>query len=166
MHPACLRRRWRKRIRQAPAVFVGEVTAATGDGRVASVEVAEVWAGEVEAQVEVRGGSGDAGAISSVDRSYERNEIYLFVPYKGSGSVFHDNSCTATTVFNSRLERFRPDDASVTLPTPSATENHGGVAESGDARGIEFPWAPTAAAVLVLAGFVLLAMRRRSVSTK
>lgn len=109
----------RRALRDARIAFVGTVTATTNEGRWATVEVTEVWKGDVDARVEVRGGPkdppGPMSVISSVDRHYRDGRTYLFLPYAGHGDTFRDNVCTATTRYADRLERFRPAGASLLL---------------------------------------------------
>jgi hypothetical protein len=83
----------RKAIKEAPSVVGATVVDVTTGKRWATVEVEEVWKGpELPSQVEIRAGPkdppGPVSAASSVDRTFDREERYLFVPYKGSGSVF------------------------------------------------------------------------------
>ncbi|MDQ3913954.1 MAG: hypothetical protein M3323_01295 [Actinomycetota bacterium] len=141
----------RQALRDAPAAFVGAVVATTNDGRWATVEVSEVWKGDVDARVEVRGGQADPpgpiNVASSVDRHYREGKTYLFVPHAGSGSTFKDNSCTSTTAYRAALARFRPTGAI----DPPAADNDGGDG---------FPyWIVGAAAAA--AGIVLVARRVR-----
>lgn len=109
-------------IDEARAAFVGTVTATTNQGRWATVEVTDVWTGEVGSTAEVRGGPKDPGGrvpvITSVDRTYKVGKTYLFVPYDSRGSVYLDNGCTATRAFHARLEKFNPQLASGDDPEP------------------------------------------------
>lgn len=101
----------------ASVVFTGTVVAVEAGGRVATVMVDEVWkGGPLEGEVEVHGGPRDA--VTSVDRTFERGDKYLFVPVNGSGP-FQDNICTATREYFPDLEGSRPLDASA-LPSPPA----------------------------------------------
>ena len=142
-------------IDEAPAAFVGTVTATSNAGRWAAVEVTEVWAGDVAEVVEVRGGTADppgpVGASSSVDRIYREGATYLFLPFGGTGDVFRDNACSSTIRFRPGLERFRPGDAA---PRGAASDGPG----EGDGS---FPlWWVAAAAAGAVAGVV--AWRRRA----
>lgn len=79
----------------AEVVFVGEVIELANRGRTAIVEVVQVWKGpELPATVVVRGGPGDPGVFSSVDRTFER-DTYVFFPVS-SAPPFEDNACTLT----------------------------------------------------------------------
>lgn len=113
----------RKAIREAPAVFVGTVVHTENMGRWVIVDVSEVWKGDVEPELEVRAGPkdppGPMGVASSVDRHYRDGETYLFLPYRGDGKVFGDNSCTRTTLYRPQLDRFKP--AGAFEPTGSPT---------------------------------------------
>ena len=144
-------------IEDAAAVFVGTVRDVTNSGRWATVEVSEVWKGDVEAVVEVRGGQedppGPSNVVSSVDRSFDGGRKYLFVPHAGTGSTFEDTSCSRTTVYREDLERFRP---------AGASRPDGGEAPTDRDDGWTVPWWAVAAAAgvaaIVAAG--LLARRR------
>lgn len=109
-------------IAAARAVFVGTVDGLTNSDRWADVAVTEVWKGDVEPRVEVRAGPkdppGPGGVATSVDRTYKEGKTYLFIPYKGSGALFRDNACTATTEYRPTLDRFRPASATID-PLPS-----------------------------------------------
>lgn len=113
----------RAAIREAHAVFVGTVVDTANMRRWVIVDVSEVWKGDVEPEVEVRAGHkdppGPAGVVSSVDRHYRDGETYLFLPYRGDGKVFSDNSCSSTTRYRPQLDRFKP--AAALEPTASPT---------------------------------------------
>lgn len=99
-------------VRQSRYVFVGTVTSTAAGGRFAVVQVDDVWKGSgIEKQVEVRGGPGKAGVITSVDRSFRAGKRYLFFPDRGKGDHFTDNACTNTRPYRPSLDRFRPEDA-------------------------------------------------------
>jgi hypothetical protein len=105
----------RKAIKQAPSVFVATVVDVTNGKRWATVDVEEVWKGpELASEVDIRAGPkdppGPVSAASSVDRTFDRGARYLFIPYKGYGSVFYDNACTRTA-------RFGPAHGQVKVPT-------------------------------------------------
>ena len=113
-------------IEASRATFVGTVSAVENYRRWATVDVLEVWNGEVESEVVVKGGPKDPvggdHVVTTVDRSYRVGKTYLFVVYAGNGSVFRDNICSLTTAFGPQVARFRP--ASATLspdPTPTPT---------------------------------------------
>ena len=108
-------------IEDAPAAFVGTVVNLENLRRWATVEVADVWKGQVEPLVEVRGGPADpkggGTVVTSVDRHLRLRVTYLFVPHRGEGGIFRDNACSATTRYDEELLRFRP--ASAPEPTSS-----------------------------------------------
>ncbi len=142
-------------IDEAPAAFVGTVTATSNARRWATVEVIEVWAGDVAGVVEIRGGTADppgpVGASSSVDRTYREGATYLFLPFGGNGDVFRDNACSSTTRFRAGLERFRPGDEAPPGPSEAAPREGDG----------SFPlWWVAAAAAAAVGGVV--AWRRRA----
>jgi hypothetical protein len=96
-------------------VFTGTVVAVSNQ-RIATVLVDEVWkGGPLPARVEVRGGPGDPGSITSVDRSFQQGDKYLFVPIN-SAPPFEDNACTATREYSPELESSRPLDSSAAGP--------------------------------------------------
>ena len=102
-------------LRTAPVAFVGTVVAT--EGLAARFAVAEVWAGEVGPEVEVRGLSDDGGVDSGFgagftedDRHWTDGATYLVVPWV-EGSVLRDSICTATTEWSDELAGLRPTDA-------------------------------------------------------
>jgi hypothetical protein len=105
-------------LRTAPVAFVGTVVAV--DGPAARFAVAEVWAGEVGAEVEVRGLSersigrsvdGPQG-FTEDDRHWTAGATYLVVPWV-EGSVLRDSICTATTEWSDDLTALQPADARI-----------------------------------------------------
>ena len=110
-------------ISEAPAAFVGTVVDLENLRRWATVEVADVWKGEVDPLVEVRGGPADpeggGTVVTSVDRHMRLGTTYLFVPHRGEGAIFRDNACSATTRYDAELLRFRPGGAEEQSPSPS-----------------------------------------------
>ncbi len=144
-------------IDEAPAVFVGTVTALDFQERVATVEVDEVWKGDVAAVVTVNGGSplshlraaGEEGQDlwTSVDRTYVSGDRYLFVPWSVEEGAFMDSQCSNTQVYGPDVEAFRPADARIVEP-PSGGGNAG-------------VWIGLGAAVVLAVGGVLLVAIRR-----
>lgn len=104
-----------EQVAEAPIAFVGRVVDVRHD-TTARFEVAEVWQGDVPAQVTVLGGPDEAGVATSVDRSWEVGTSYLVVPYVEGGEL-HDNSCTPTRPWSDDLADVRPAD--VRAPTPA-----------------------------------------------
>ncbi len=107
-------------MEQAPVVFVGTVTKVEHDGRLATFTVGEVWKGDVEARVLVSGGPTPSdldglgfgeSVVTSVDRNFEEGATYLVVPFGTEKGVYMDNSCSATQVYDSNLDEFRPANA-------------------------------------------------------
>jgi hypothetical protein len=145
----------RRAVREARTAFVGTVTETTNSGRWATVEVAEVWKGDAEPLVEVRGGPkdppGPMNVASSTDRHFREGKTYLFLPQAVSERVFRDDICTATTGYREGLERFRPSEILL-------DDVRTGVADDGG-----FPvWAAGALAGAALAGFLLIRRLRGS----
>ncbi len=142
-------------IANAAAVFVGEVQSVGNHDRTAFVQVTEVWKGDVEPEVTVRGGPNNPNEITSVDRMFAADSTYLFVVHSGDGAIFDDNSCSHTQVMNESLGKLRPDDARI-LPPPDDP------AETGDSG---IPGAivvgSTVAAAAAVAGAIWQYRRRR-----
>ena len=109
----------------APVAFVGTVTAV--DGPSARFAVAEVWAGSVGADVEVRGlgdGGPDTGfgaGFSEDDRHWVDGATYLVVPMI-DGAILRDHLCTATTEWGPDLEQLRPADARILAGEPEPAQ--------------------------------------------
>lgn len=150
----------RRAIQDAPSVFVGEVVGVTNASRWATVDVEEVWKGpDLPSEVEVRAGPvdppGPFGSASSVDRTFAPGVTYLFVPYRGKGSVFYDNACTRTTRFRPDLKRF----AAATFGGGSREPDREGpaTATSSETRA----WVPVAGGVAALLAAAWLLARRR-----
>lgn len=113
----------KKRLTTYSTVFVGTVTDTAGGGRLATVKVEAVWRGEVPPTATVAGGETGPGVASSVDRSYEEGNRYLFTPYDFRAGRYNDNICTDTQRWTRKIERLRPSGA-----TPV---DAGGVGEEG-----------------------------------
>ena len=112
----------RERLQASEIVFVGRVVATEAGGSVANVAVESVWRGDVDGNVVVSGGEGAPGTITSVDASYQAGRRYLFVPWRGTGQRFRDNSCTDTRLWRARYAALRPATAvDVTTDPPPAT---------------------------------------------
>lgn len=109
-------------IENAPAAFVGTIVDLENLRRWATVEVSDVWKGEVDPLVEVRGGPADpkggGSVVTSVDRHFRLGVTYLFVPHRGQGDIFRDNACSATTGYDDELLSFRPGGAADPTPSP------------------------------------------------
>lgn len=130
----------------ADGVFVGTVHEVSNEGRTATVEVHEIWAGrDLPATVTVHGGQEQM--TTSVDRLFEAGIRYLFAVSANDGRL-EDNACTATMPWTDDLEELRP--TAPRLPMTSG-DGGGGVAPILLALG--------GAAVVALTG--ALAFRRR-----
>lgn len=107
-------------LEDAPAIVVGTVTEVRYEARWATVSVGEVWKGDsIPSTVEVRSGVGRPNVMSTVDRTYEVGQSYLFVPYERDDDVLRDNACTRTMRFTERAARFRPETiAAHVIPGP------------------------------------------------
>ncbi len=99
-------------IAAAPTVFVGTVESLSNGGRVAAVQVDDVWRGSsLPTMVQVVGTPDLNAAATSVDRTYQSGTQYLFVPTSGGPDRFQDNTCTATQPFAASLSGLRPGNA-------------------------------------------------------
>ena len=103
-------------VDEGDIVFVGTVTAVTNSDRWATVAVEEIWkGGDIDPVVEIKAGPADPpgqiSAVSSVDRTFQDGERYLFFPYRTKFGTLRDSSCSNTTRFTPELERFRPASA-------------------------------------------------------
>lgn len=103
-----------QQVAEADVVFVGTVESTRHGGSTATFRVEEVWRSTVDLPdlVEVVGGSGQDGAVTSVDRSYTDFERYLVFPF-ADGNRLADNSCSPTRPWSEDLAAARPDDAEV-----------------------------------------------------
>jgi hypothetical protein len=136
-------------VAAAGYVFVGTVTGVDNGGRVATVQVDDVWKGaSVGAVVHVTGTPDLGAAATSVDRTYESGRQYLFVPSGGSRSDFQDNQCTETQAYSSSLASLRPASA------PGAPVSSG-------AGGASLVVVFVAAGLAIVAAFALAALTYR-----
>jgi hypothetical protein len=163
-------------IEGSPAVFVGTVVEVENSDRWAMVAVEEVWKGEdVPSVVELRAGPkdppGGGGVATSNDRYYEEGARYIFFPYRRADAVFRDSACTRTSELPSRVERFRPADASAPVadvppepvpedPDPPPDNEEGLAADDTDgSEGIP-AWTVLGAAIIALGALGALATWR------
>lgn len=126
-----------------PVVFVGTVTAAAHEGRLATVRVEEIWAGPpLPAEVEVLGTSAEAlspppgmGIAILTDRHFEAGRRYVFAP-SGSPPRFQDGACSATAPFDAQRAALRPAAPAAAAGVGSAvTERRGNPAVLAAAGG-------------------------------
>ena len=106
-------------------VFVGRVTDIANDGRSATVEVTEVWRGDVPTPVTVNGGANPANPAED-DRTFDLGATYLFIPVQLDSlarGVLIDSVCSSTLPWTDDLARLRP--ANVGQPLPVATTKSG-----------------------------------------
>jgi hypothetical protein len=98
-----------QQLAEADAVFVGTVVRTPGDDRIAHVAVEQIWRGEVDHGVTVRGSSmaGQRDAGTSVDRRYRAGTRYLFA-VRGRGATFDDDACSPTRQWQPALAAHRP----------------------------------------------------------
>jgi hypothetical protein len=96
-----------QRLAQADVVFVGTVTHVDQTGRLATVQVEEIWRGpELASVVEVRGAV-DGAAFTSVDRRFEQSMRYLFAPMI-DGNLLVDDACSPTQPYGVETTAYRP----------------------------------------------------------
>ncbi len=147
------------KIQESPTVFVGEVLATRHGDTTAEVRLSEIWKGATNLrQVTVRGGTGQDGAATSVDRSFTVGTTYLFL-VRPEGGVFTDNSCSATQEWTPELAAARPDGATTVDADQVAGED---ADEDGqDGRGGVLPIL-AALGLLLAAGGALAARGRAS----
>ncbi len=112
-----------KAVESASLVFVGRVTDVANEGRSATVEVTEVWRGEVPTPVLVQGGF-DPSIAAEDDRSFEVGVTYLFLPTGLDGlasAVVVDSLCSPTTPWTDDLARLRPAEVGTPISTEPST---------------------------------------------
>jgi hypothetical protein len=119
-----------KAVAGAEIVFVGTVTAVESAGRTASVNVEEVWRGDVPAEV-VLNDDLDPDVISSVDRTFDVGVRYLFLPSAEDGRLI-DTQCSSTVAWDDGLAAFRPAEAHQPVP---GTDDRGPLGILGELGG-------------------------------
>ena len=108
-------------------VFVGRVTDLANDGRSATVEVTEVWRGDVPTPGTVNGGPNPANPGED-DRVFDLGGTYLFIPVQLDAlaqGVLIDSVCSSTTPWTDDLARLRPADMGRPLPVATTTPGPG-----------------------------------------
>lgn len=108
-------------IDDAGTVFVGTVIQLEYDGQLAVFSVEEVWKGEVGATVMASGGPSpadlgeaettDGTIVPRIDRRFEVGSTYLVVPWGVEEGIYLDDGCSATQLFDSALDQYRPESA-------------------------------------------------------
>lgn len=94
-------------------VFVGRVTDVANGGRSATVEVTDVWRGDVATPITVFGGA-DPTNPAEDDRVFDVGVTYLFVPSRVPGlgqGIVVDSVCSSTTPWTDDMKSIRPPDA-------------------------------------------------------
>ncbi|MBW3576686.1 MAG: hypothetical protein KY462_02905 [Actinobacteria bacterium] len=130
-----------ERLAEFEIVFVGTVTDVADERRAAWFRVEEIWRGPDLDRPVVRGGPGDPGTATSVDRTWEIGQRYLVAPRRAEGGLV-DDRCSPTQAWRDELARARPEDARVV-----------GQADTDDriATAVRRPWTAVVAVALVLA---------------
>ena len=108
---------------EAELVFIGLVEEVSNGGRTAVMYVEDVWKGpQLPLRVTVRGGPEDPELITSVDRTFETNEVYLVFPLNSTPPL-EDNICTSTQAVSPAIQAVNPfgeepddDHAGETIP--------------------------------------------------
>lgn len=95
-----------KAVVMADLVFVGTVTATANNGRSATVDVTEIWRGDVPTPAAVNGGS-DPTNPAEDDRVFSVGTTYLFLPVLTGGALV-DGVCSSTVPWSDDLARLRP----------------------------------------------------------
>lgn len=136
----------------APVVFVGTVVSTANGGREATVKVESIWRGpDLLTYVRVIGTPEPAAQATSVDRTYQAGQRYLFVP-QNSSSPFQDNNCSATQLYNSALASQAP--AGARAPQPGG--------DPGQLSGLSLlPWIGAGLILLLAAGGIVWLWRLR-----
>lgn len=151
-------------LARAHVAFVGTVIDRSNRDRTAVFEVLEVWKGSsLPGRVIVNGGPADRDQLTSVDRSWLLNQIYLVVP-ANEHSPFQDSLCTATRLWSTPTgeipEHLQPAVGNA-LPLPMLASAGAAGGEGGTGRFLDS--VVLAGVVLVVAlGFVWLVSRLSS----
>lgn len=121
----------------ADVVFVGSVAEVSDLGRVATMDVLEIWKGpDIGTPVVVNGSFSGGDVVGSNDRTYQLGQTYLVVPF-GTRAPFFDEVCSATRTFTPSGGTipgpYQQAVGAVTarVPTPSAAAEPGGGGSTG-----------------------------------
>jgi hypothetical protein len=140
------------RLQGARVVFVGTVVSASDRARRAQVRVETIWKGpDLPRELEVLGSPLGSGGASSIDRTFQADQRYLFV-LADERPPFTDNSCSATQPYTAAVAAYAPADA-----RPVSTDGAGGGTRAN-------PWFWGAVAAAGAAGVLLavtIVLRRR-----
>jgi hypothetical protein len=139
------------RLQAARVVFVGTVVGLSDSGRRAQVRVETIWKGpDLPRVVDVVGSPAGLGGASSIDRTFQADQRYLFV-LADERPPFSDNSCSATQPYTAAVAAYAPADA-----RPVSTDGAGGGTRAN-------PWIWGALAAVGAAGLVAVTvvLRRR-----
>ncbi len=149
---------------QAQTVFVGTVTDVQYRGRVATFEVEEVWKGDVGAVVVVNGSGASLSELDAAQaqgyelwvedaRRFNSGRRYLVVSHDREGAMLTDSMCSATRIFTSDLEQYRPESAAAPGVPPAP--------DTGDDGAPTYIWfVLTALAVVATVAWRRLATRQ------
>ena len=109
-----------KAVEIADVVFVGTVTSVTNAGRWATVAVKEIWRGpDLAPEVVVKGGP-DANAATSIDRTFDVGQTYIFTLTGGSATELTDDACSATQPWSDVVKALQPADPRPPTGRPAA----------------------------------------------
>lgn len=103
-------------ISQADIVVVGTVLKTRSLNRIATVQVEDVWKGDVGAKFELVAGPSSDRSFTSVDRTYELGQRYLLFGFEPAahgaratfGARIEDNRCSLTQPYHDELAADRP----------------------------------------------------------
>jgi hypothetical protein len=112
-----------KAVEVAELVFVGNVTSVSNGSRWATVVVKEVWRGpDLAPEVVVKGGP-DGNSATSIDRTFEAGQTYIFTLSAASATDLTDNSCSSTQPWAEAMTALRPADSRPPTGQPAAAAN-------------------------------------------
>lgn len=143
------------RLAASPVVFTGVVRALSEEGRLATVDVLQVWkGGPLAKRVDVRGTIAEQASIhTALDRIYAKDRTYLWAPLKGTSPHFVENQCSPTRSLNAEVNALAPKD--LTAPGPDA-----GVDLPGASRTRLLPLALGGAAFVAIGALLVRTTRR------
>lgn len=148
----------------ADSVFVGRVMAVSDFGRLATMEVLEIWKGsDLPSEVVVNGSSSGSDQIGANDRTFIAGNTYVVVPL-GSRSPFFDQACSGTHLYvpaGAIPSRFQ-DAIGTDLPRiPGTPATEGTTSGDGSDGGSAFLLVGAVAGAFLVLGLVVRRRRKR-----
>lgn len=151
------------KMADADAVFVGRVTEVSDFGRLATMEVLEIWKGpELPPEVVVNGSFSGSDQIGASDRTFIAGNTYVVVPL-GSRSPFFDEACSGTHLYvptGTIPARFQKA-VGVDAPRMPAAPASGAAASDDGSAGVNLPLLAGAAAGALLIMWMVARRRKR-----